>query len=137
MGEAIENVIGGLTLDSQGTPTELETSFNSVLVNRYENGNAGVQWHADDEKCYGELDTILIGSVSLGVSRHFEIRRKPRKGDIDAHAQQRKVFLLQPGSLLVMSGPMQAEWQHCLPAEGGCGDARINLTFRRIVGQRR
>merc|ERR1712151_1381688 len=114
-----------------------QPAFNSVLVNRYEDGTSQVAWHSDDEKCYGPSNSILIASVSLGARRYFEIRRKPRKGDVDVSAQQRKRFLLQPGSLLVMAGPMQAHWQHSILADNTCTEPRINLTFRRIVGERR
>ena len=53
--------------------------FNSVLVNRYSDGMARIKWHADAEICYGDAATsdIIIGSVSLGADRLFELRRRP------------------------------------------------------------
>ena len=39
-----------------------------VLVNRYADGEAGIKWHSDDEKCYGDASNILIASVSLGTA---------------------------------------------------------------------
>ncbi|CAJ1401240.1 unnamed protein product [Effrenium voratum] len=110
--------------------------FNSVLVNHYMDGQAQIKWHADDENCYGCPDQILIGSLSLGAPRRFELRRKPRKGDADRSAQARQSILLQPGSLLIMAGATQARWQHCLPPDDTT-DPRINLTFRRICGDLR
>eukprot|EP00434_Breviolum_minutum_P005174 symbB.v1.2.004561.t1/scaffold239.1/size255824/4 len=109
--------------------------FNSVLVNLYLDGRAQIKWHADDEHCYGPKDQILISSLSLGAARYFEIRRKPRRGDTDRSAQERRRVLLQPGSLLIMTGAMQANWQHSLPADVECTSPRINLTFRRITTQ--
>ncbi|CAJ1358701.1 unnamed protein product [Effrenium voratum] len=110
--------------------------FNSVLVNHYMDGQAQIKWHADDENCYGCPEQILIGSLSLGAPRRFELRRKPRKGDADRSAQARQSILLQPGSLLIMAGATQARWQHCLPPDDTT-DPRINLTFRRICGDLR
>jgi hypothetical protein len=108
--------------------------FNSVLVNRYATGSAGIKWHSDAEKCYGASSEITIASLSLGAPRKFMLRRKA--GGRSAGA----ALVLRPGSLLVMGGTMQERWQHALeadPTEGGC---RINLTFRwckepRVVGR--
>jgi alkylated DNA repair dioxygenase AlkB len=40
---------------------------------------------------------------------------------------------LHHGSLLVMRGDTQANWQHALPRTAKLVGLRINLTFRRIV----
>ncbi|CAE7732236.1 KIF1A [Symbiodinium sp. CCMP2456] len=118
------------------SPDLLQPFFNSILVNFYKDGKAQIKWHADDENCYGPSDNILIGSLSFGAARVFEVRRKPRRGDTDRSAQQLQRILLQPGSLLVMGGAMQANWQHSLPPDPSCLEGRVNLTFRRIVGGR-
>ncbi len=68
----------------------------------------------------------VIASVSLGAARRFVLRRR------DDHAV-RQEFLLEPGSLLVMRGNTQREWQHALPRTARPVGPRINLTFRRIV----
>merc|ERR1719223_2682005 len=82
---AILALLPSAATDVRGTGCEPGmTVFNSVLVNRYQDGTSHVAWHADDEKCYGSSDSILIGSVSLGAARSFEVRRKPRKGDTDS-----------------------------------------------------
>jgi len=60
-------------------------AFNSVLVNRYRDGRDGVAWHADDEP---ELGTDpIIGSVSLGATRRFQLRRR------DDPAERREIEL--------------------------------------------
>ena len=49
-------------------------SFNSLLINRYQNGNDKVGWHADDEP---ELEGCeVIASISLGAAREFKLRKK-------------------------------------------------------------
>ncbi|KAG8385891.1 hypothetical protein BUALT_Bualt03G0092200 [Buddleja alternifolia] len=54
-----------------------ESSFNSLLLNRYKGGNDHVGWHADDEKLYGP--TPEIASVSFGCDRDFLLKKKPNK----------------------------------------------------------
>lgn len=103
------------------------TAFNSVLINFYRNGQDSVAWHADDEAELG--DTPVIASVSLGAERIFELKRK--------HQTPGKKYQLplRHGSLLIMGGTMQQHWLHQLPKEKGLAEARINLTFRNIVGE--
>jgi len=101
----------------------LDARFNSVLANRYASGADSMGWHADDEPELGPRP--VIASLSLGATRRFVLR--PRSGGA-------KVELpLTHGSLLVMAGDTQANWQHALPRMAGAAGLRINLTFRRIV----
>lgn len=103
---------------------ETGTAFNSVLANLYRDGRDRMGWHSDDEP---ELGTRpLIASLSLGATRRFLLRRR---GD---HAR-RLALDLPSGSLLLMRGQTQAQWQHALPATARPVGPRINLTFRRIV----
>ncbi|SMB93575.1 DNA-N1-methyladenine dioxygenase [Hymenobacter roseosalivarius DSM 11622] len=100
--------------------------FNSVLLNLYRTGQDSMGWHADNEPELG-LNPI-IASVSLGATRRFRLR--PGAG-MAPHAP---VGLdLPPGSLLVMRGPTQQRWQHALPKTARSVEARLNLTFRRII----
>ena len=97
--------------------------FNSVLLNYYRDGNDTVGWHSDNETELGEAP--VIASLSLGVSRDFVLRRvigKPLKIKIP----------LTNGSLLVMSGQTQANWQHTIPRRKKIDKPRVNLTFRLI-----
>ena len=99
--------------------------FNSALLNYYRNGQDSMGWHSDDEPELGEAP--LIGSVSFGASRRFQLRHKTVAG-------LRKTIDLPGGSYLEMGGAMQRHWRHCLPkvtAKAGAGP-RINLTFRTI-----
>jgi alkylated DNA repair dioxygenase AlkB len=99
-----------------------DTTFNSVLLNLYRDGNDGVSWHADDEP---ELsDQPVIGSVSLGASRRFQFRRRDG-GSIES-------IDLHHGDILVMSGPTQRFWLHQIPKTAKEVGPRINLTFRKI-----
>ena len=103
------------------------STFNSVLINFYRNGQDSVAWHADDEAELG--DSPVIASVSLGAERIFELKQK--------HQTPAKKYqlLLRHGSLLIMSGLMQQHWLHQLPKIKGLMEPRINLTFRNIVSE--
>ena len=94
--------------------------FNSVLVNAYRDGSDAMGWHSDDEPELGERPRIA--SVSLGAPRKFRLRRK---GEGRSHG-----YWLEPGSLLLMSGTSQRDWQHSIPRTRKPVSIRINLTFR-------
>ena len=97
--------------------------FNSLLLNLYRNGDDTVGWHADDEPTLGRRP--VIASLSLGATRDFVLR--PVGGD---GRQKKRTLALEHGSLLLMSGDTQSNWQHCVPRRKRVKDARINLTFR-------
>nr|WP_043290844.1 alpha-ketoglutarate-dependent dioxygenase AlkB [Pseudoxanthomonas spadix] len=103
---------------------ELGVDFNSVLANLYRDGRDAMGWHSDDEPELGPEP--VIASLSLGAARRFVLRRR------DDHAVK-QALVLEPGSLLVMRGASQRDWQHALPRTARPGGPRINLTFRRIV----
>lgn len=98
--------------------------FNSVLLNLYRNGEDYMSWHSDDEKELGE--NPVIASLSLGVARDFFIRSKQDK-------KCKVKLLLESGSLLMMQGQIQKNWQHMLPKRKKIHEARLNLTFRNIL----
>jgi alkylated DNA repair dioxygenase AlkB len=100
------------------------TPFNSVLLNFYRNGNDSVAWHADDEPELGI--NPVIASVSFGQVRRFELRHK--------HDHKLKHALeLENGSLLMMRGDLQHNWQHQVPKSKKPMSERVNLTFRVIA----
>tara|TARA_B100000795_G_scaffold10948_1_gene7665 strand:- start:4594 stop:5208 length:615 start_codon:yes stop_codon:yes gene_type:complete len=96
--------------------------FNSVLLNRYRNGNDSISWHTDAEK---ELGTDpVIASVNFGAERTFQLKHIETKERID--------IILKHGSLLIMKGKLQHFWQHQVPKTKKIKTERINLTFRVI-----
>jgi len=105
-----------------------ESAFNSVLLNLYRSGQDSMGWHADDEVELGARPTIA--SVSLGAVRRFRIRRR---GSGKASESETVSLDLEHGSLLVMMGTCQKEWQHAVPKTSLSVGPRINLTFRRIL----
>ncbi|CAN5314824.1 alpha-ketoglutarate-dependent dioxygenase AlkB [soil metagenome] len=99
------------------------STFNSCLLNLYQNGEEGVSWHSDDEKSLGPDTTIA--SLSFGAERKFLLKHKVTKQLISV--------ILENGSLLVMKGSTQSNWLHSLPKTKKVSRPRVNLTFRTIV----
>jgi len=99
--------------------------FNSVLLNLYRDGSDHMSWHSDNEPELGGMP--VIASISLGATRLFKFRRKNR----DANEKSITIPLTH-GTLLVMQGLTQQEWEHSIPKEARVTRARINLTYRLI-----
>ncbi|MBO3658851.1 alpha-ketoglutarate-dependent dioxygenase AlkB family protein [Acinetobacter haemolyticus] len=99
-------------------------TFNSCLLNLYHSGDEGMAWHSD-----GETDLKkngAIASLSFGAERKFAFKHKQSKEKVELY--------LEHGSLLVMKDVTQTHWLHRLPPTKKVSTARINLTFRTIVG---
>lgn len=97
--------------------------FNGVLLNLYRDNNDSVAWHRDKESSYGKRP--VIASISLGQTRNFDFRKKD-------HHQSKYSLPLQSGSLLMMKGDLQENWEHRIAKSTVPMKERINLTFRLI-----
>ncbi len=98
--------------------------FNGVLLNLYRNNNDSVAWHRDKESRYGKYP--VIASISLGQTRNFDFRKKE-------HHSSKYSLPLPHGSLLIMKGDLQENWEHRIAKSIITMKERINLTFRLIV----
>ncbi len=101
----------------------LGIAFNAVLCNLYRDGRDSMGWHSDDEIDLGAKP--VIAAISLGATRPFRLRAKN-------NSCQSFKLELDHGSLLLMAGDTQQNWQHSLPKIAGYCEPRINLTFRRL-----
>jgi alkylated DNA repair dioxygenase AlkB len=97
-------------------------TFNSCLLNLYNNGDEGMAWHSDAEKDLKKNGAIA--SLSFGAERKFAFKNKTTKEIIS--------LILEHGSLLVMKDTTQTNWLHRLPPTKRVLEPRINLTFRTI-----
>lgn len=97
-------------------------NFNSVLANLYRDGSDGVGRHADDEPELGIQP--VIASLSFGQTRNLDFYHN--------NLTHKLRLPLESGSLLVMKGPTQHNWQHSVAKTKKAMAARINLTFRFI-----
>ncbi len=97
--------------------------FNSVLLNYYRDGNDSMGFHSDDESELGLQPAIA--SVSFGDPRTFILKHK--------RLPQTLKLSLGNGSMLLMAGHTQTNWQHGINKERRFCGPRVNLTFRKIV----
>ena len=101
----------------------LETEFNFVLVNMYNDGEHCIGWHSDDEK---DLDNDhVIASYTIGAERDFILKNKRTK--------ETTTISLPHNSLLTMGGDTQKNYLHSVPKRKGCKEPRVNFTFRQMV----
>lgn len=115
------------TMELKAIKTDMEITcgqtFNSVLANLYRDGRDSMGYHADDEKELGV--NPVIASLSFGETRLLRFRHTQRGDKLEIE--------LAHGDLLIMAGQLQHHWRHELPKTRKPKQARINLTFRRIV----
>lgn len=100
----------------------LEFRYNSVLLNRYADGEQRMGWHSDNESELGSAP--VIAAVSLGDERALRFRWKDRRS-------QAFNVTLPHDSLLLMGPGTQRLLEHSLPSRRHAG-LRISLTFRWI-----
>ncbi len=112
----------GLSKIKNDIEAKANAQFNSVLLNRYRDGNDSISWHTDAEKELGQ--NPVIASVNFGAERKFQLKHK----DTD----ERIEIVLQHGSLLIMQGELQHFWKHQIPKTKKPLGERVNLTFRVI-----
>ncbi|KAK3557845.1 hypothetical protein QTP86_003181 [Hemibagrus guttatus] len=110
---------------------EISHTFNSVLCNLYRDGKDSIAWHSDKELSLGPQPTIA--SLSLGDTRVFSLRKKPPPEEHGDYTYAERVKIpLSHGTLLIMEGCTQDDWQHQVAKEYHDHGPRINLTFRTI-----
>jgi alkylated DNA repair dioxygenase AlkB len=96
--------------------------FNSVLLNYYRDGRDSMGMHSDNEPELGPEPAIA--SLSFGATRTFVLQHKASK--------ERIRIDLTDGSLLLMGGTLQHNWNHGIPKISRAVGPRVNLTFRFI-----
>jgi alkylated DNA repair dioxygenase AlkB len=99
-----------------------QETYNSCLLNLYNNGEEDMAWHSDSEKMLQKNGAIA--SLSLGAERKFAFKHKKSNNTTS--------IVLEHGALLVMKDDTQTHWLHRLPPSIHIKRPRINLTFRTI-----
>lgn len=100
---------------------------DQAIVNEYEPGQ-GIAAHVDCEPCFG--DTVASLSLGSPVVMAF--------GEIESG--ERHEIVLEPGSLLVMTGPARFAWTHAIAARKSDvvegvrrrRKRRVSVTFRTV-----
>lgn len=117
---------------------------NTAFVNCYDGGAQNVGYHSDQLTYLGPR--AIIGSLSLGVSREFRVRKISVKDEevvkgstadeTRADSEGQIAIHLPHNSLLVMHAEMQEEWKHSIaPAlsitpHPLAANKRLNITYR-------
>lgn len=105
----------------------LKTEFNVCFLNRYENEQQHLGWHADEFQ--GMRADQPIAVLSLGAEREIWWKEKSFKGIIPPENRQ----LLEHGSTWIMPVGFQEVYLHKIPKHDQPCGTRISLTFRSFV----
>lgn len=97
-------------------------TYNSCLLNLYQDGMQGMAWHSDRETQLKKEGAIAV--LSFGAGRTLQFKQIEGGARVDVQ--------LESGSLLMMKGMTQQYWLHQLPKSKKITQARLSLTFRTI-----
>lgn len=114
--------------DSIAAQPEFDRRPDQVIVNEYLPGQ-GISAHVDCEPCFGPT----IASLSLGGAAEMIFRHRS--------SGERVTQLLEPLSLLILSGESRYDWTHEIPARKSDlvsgvrhpRNRRVSLTFRTVL----
>ncbi len=98
--------------------------YIAAWANLYRDANDSVSWHGDRHRPGSLHQDVAL--VSLGEPRTFRIRRRGGGSS--------RAWSLASGDLLVMRGPVQQRFEHCIPKLSSAGP-RISLVFRCPEGR--
>lgn len=141
--EAMQNAEAADDNNQRGNDADVR--YNALIINYYATGDDSISYHSDDEAFLGVNPNIA--SLSLGATRDFYLRRKApagvvvpaatsasgSKGSGKAATRPTEQMQLLDGSLLIMRGKTQADWEHSIPKRKNINQGRINITFRKAI----
>ena len=104
---------------------------NSILINKYQNGHNIIPKHRDSETIFGDNPTIAI--YSIGAPRTIRFRRVQLHSNKSIKHILPTDIILEPNSLLIMSGSIQKYYTHEILREPHITDIRYSLTFRNHI----
>lgn len=114
----------------------LIVQLNSCLINKYVNGKYYISNHRDSIISFGEYPTICI--LSLGEPRTIKFNRLLYNSNnyksikLNKNSNLNSEFLLESGSLFIMSGSSQKYFVHEVPKTNS-NSTRYSLTFREFL----
>lgn len=105
------------------TNAVLGTEFNTILLNKYINGDDCIGFHKDKE--VGWAEGTGFATLAFGVTRDFQIR----------HVESNVTTTVphEDGCVLHMPYPMNHHYMHSVPKRKAVTGCRISLTFRHIT----
>jgi len=110
--------------------------LNSILINKYRDGNDSIRPHRDTAQSFGDTPTILI--LSIGEPREMVIKKviydqenmASLKEDRESYLELR--YTLEPNSLFIMKGASQKYFTHEI-IKNDTKYVRFSLTFRKYI----
>lgn len=114
----------------------LDSNFNSCLINKYETGQHYINKHRDSILSFGEYPTIV--GLSLGSERIIKFNKVLfEKENIKSFKSDKKNpfkfnFNLESGSIFIMSGSSQKYFTHEIPISD-TNETRYSFTFRNYI----
>ena len=100
-------------------PKEIELpKYNSILINKYQDGTCFIPKHKDNAYSFGETPTIAL--LSLGCAREFVLK--------NIHSEYS--YTLKDNSLLIMAGCSQKYYTHELLEDPSVKNCRYSLSLR-------
>ena len=100
----------------------LGLNFNSVLLNKYNDGKDEIRWHSDKETQLGKQP--IIACLNLGATRNMWF--------LDKASGVKTPYPLSNGDLLIMGENCQDNKLHAILKEKDVTGTRISLTFRNV-----
>lgn len=92
--------------------------YNSILINKYQDGSCFIPEHKDNAYSFGETPTIAL--LSLGCDREFVLK----------NMNSNYSYTLKDNSLLIMAGCSQKYYTHELLEDLSIKKCRYSLSFR-------
>eukprot|EP01045_Picozoa_sp_COSAG04_P012404 COSAG04_NODE_834_length_9992_cov_54.919786_7_plen_186_part_00 len=102
---------------------KLGTGFNTILLNKYKDGDDCIGYHRDRET--GWVEGTGFATLCFGAERDFQVKHEA-SGVVDT-------VLHRDGHVLYMPYPMNQECLHGVPKRKKVNGCRISLTFREIA----
>lgn len=112
--------------------TKITFRANSILINKYNNGNNIIPKHRDSEEIFG--DNPIIAVLSFGATRTLKYTPvSPFVKSVKTVDGESFEFNLQNWSLLIMWGTIQKYYCHEILNDGNIDEVRYSLTFREQI----
>ena len=105
----------------------LGTTFNTILLNKYKDGEDCIGYHHD--RATGWAEGTGFATLACGAERDFLVRHE-ESGETQAIAHR-------DGHVMYLPHPMNSTHFHAVPNRKRVKACRISLTIRKIVPQSR
>jgi alkylated DNA repair dioxygenase AlkB len=98
-------------------------NINSLLINKYRNGNDYIKKHIDSDYSFGLYPTII--NMSIGESRDIIFTEKETKNELNIN--------LPDKSIIIMKNKSQIKYLHEIPKTDKNLNKRYSLTWREHI----